>query len=123
MKEISRMNARTQRRLANGLGWFGIGLGLVEVFAPKSLASALGIRSSGLVRAFGVREIAAGIGILTQQRKGPWVWARIVGDALDGAVLGGALMSSKGRHAALAIAAVSPVIALDVVCGAQLGLW
>ena len=30
-------------RLALGLGWFSIGLGLVEVAAPRSLARAIGI--------------------------------------------------------------------------------
>jgi hypothetical protein len=117
------MTARKMRRLANGLGWFGIALGTAEVLAPGLLARTLGIRSPALVRAFGAREIAAGIGILTQRRKGPWVWGRIAGDVLDGALLGSALLSGQKRgNAALALAAVSPVVVLDVVCGSKLGL-
>ena len=112
------------RQVANGLGWFSIALGLTEVIAAEPLGKALGIKSTTLIRAFGVRELVAGIGILTQQRKGPWVWARIAGDALDAAVLGAALSSKnpKRGNAALAIAAVAPVIALDLFCGQRLKL-
>jgi hypothetical protein len=112
------------KKVANGLGWFSIALGLTELVAAEPLGRALGIKSTALIRAFGVREIAAGIGLLTQERKGPWIWARIAGDALDCAVLGAALASSnpKRGNAALAIAAVSPVVALDVLCGQRLKL-
>ena len=115
------MNIRT---IANGLGWFSIALGLTEVLAAKGVAKTLGINSPTLVRAFGVREIAAGIAILTQDRKGIGVWARIAGDALDGAVLGWALRKDNPQRgkAALAMAAVAPVIALDILCGKELGL-
>lgn len=112
------------RKVANGLGWFSLALGLTEVLAAKPLSRVLGIKSTALIRAFGVREILAGVGILTQARKGPWVWARIAGDALDGAVLGNALRPSNAQrgNAALAIAAVAPVIALDVLAGKELRL-
>lgn len=51
--------------LARGLGVFSIALGLYEVMAPRSLARALGMpRNTGLIQAYGVREIATGIGIL-----------------------------------------------------------
>ncbi len=112
------------KQIANGLGWFSLALGLTEVLAAKPLARALGIKSPALIRAFGVREIAAGVGILLQERKGPWVWARVAGDALDLGVLGSAL-STRNRqrgNAALALAAVAPVVALDVLCGKRLGL-
>jgi hypothetical protein len=112
------------RKWANGLGWFSIALGLTELVAAKPLAKALGMKSPALLRAYGVREIAAGVGLLTQAKKGPWVWARIAGDALDVATLGAALSSRnpKRGNAALAMAAVSPVVALDLICGERLRL-
>jgi hypothetical protein len=119
MKEV----AMRTRAWANGLGLFSIALGITElVFAPQ-LARAFGLKNPTLVRAFGFREIAAGVGVLLLQRKGPGIWARIAGDILDVAVLGSAATHRKTRrNAALAIAAVSPVVALDVVCGKKLGL-
>lgn len=112
------------RALANGLGWFSIALGLTEIVAARPLSRLLGIPYPRLVRLFGVREIAAGIGLLARSKKGPWIWARIAGDVLDAAVLGAALSprNPKRRNAALAIAAVSPVIAADVFCGKELGV-
>jgi hypothetical protein len=113
------------RQVANGLGWFSIALGLTEILAARPLANALGMKSTALLRVFGVREIAAGIGLLTQTRKGPWIWARIAGDVLDVATLGSAALStrsSKRGNAAIAMAAVAPVVALDIVCGERLGV-
>jgi len=110
------------RNVAVGLGWFSIALGLVEVFAARPLAKALGLGSPTLVRAFGVREIVAGVGLLAQNKKGPWVWARIAGDALDLGVLGSALTGRKRGNAAVALAAVAPVVGLDLVYGRKLGL-
>lgn len=107
------------RQIAIGLGWFSLALGIAELVAAKPLAKALGIKSPGLLRAFGAREIAAGIGLLTKNRKKPWLLGRVAGDALDMAVLGSALSPTnpKRANAALALAAVAPVVALDVVYG------
>ena len=112
----------TTRALYRGLGWFSVALGLTELALARPLARLLGVESAGLLRAFGVRDVASGIGLLTQARKGPWIWARIGGDALDVAVLGHALSRANPRrgNAALALAFLAPVIAADIVCGQQL---
>ena len=74
--------------LAQGLGWFSIGLGMAEVLAPGHLARFLGMEErTELIRAYGAREIMSGIGILAQQDPTPWIWARVGGDALDLATL------------------------------------
>lgn len=111
------------RAWAIGLGFFSVAVGIAElVFAPR-MARAFGLKKPGLVRAFGLREIAAGAGVLLLQRKGPGIWARVAGDILDVAVLGSAASHKKTRRtAALALAGISPVVALDVVCGKKLGL-
>src|SRR6185437_16475346 len=50
------------KRLARGLGWFSIGLGLSELLAPKAIAKICGVSNAhtGLIRLYGLREIAAG---------------------------------------------------------------
>ena len=70
--------------LARGLGWFSIGLGLAEAFVPGVITDWLGMRGrEGIVRTYGVREIANGIGILRSKDPTPWVWGRVAGDVLD----------------------------------------
>jgi hypothetical protein len=116
------MKTRDIRKIANGLGWFSVALGVTELFAARRLARAFGLGGGALLRVFGLREIGSGVGLLMQKRKGPWVWARIAGDALDVATLASRLGSRrKRRNAALAIAAVAPVVALDIFAGQQLG--
>ncbi|MGZ8216576.1 SRPBCC family protein [Methylomagnum sp.] len=112
-----------ERQLARGLGWFSIGLGLMEVAAPQRIANRLGLRGRrNLVRLFGMREIASGVGILAEQRPAGWLQARVAGDVMDLALLGSALTSDNPRRggAALATAAVAGVTALDVMCSRRL---
>ena len=64
----------TAHKLAQGLGWFSIGLGLAELLAPEGVTRPFGMeRHTGLIRTYGLREIAAGVGILTQADPTPWV--------------------------------------------------
>lgn len=109
--------------LANFLGWFSIGLGLAEVLVPERLGEALGMEDwTDLIRAYGVREIASGMGILSGDHPTSWVWARVAGDALDLATLSARLTpgNRKRGNVAAAIAAVAGVTVLDVICGRQL---
>jgi hypothetical protein len=109
--------------LANGLGWFSIALGAAEVIAPKMLTRTLGLEGNeGLVRAYGLREIASGIGILSSQDPTPWIWSRVGGDALDLATLASGLDDSNPRkqNVEIALAAVAGITALDVYCGREL---
>jgi hypothetical protein len=111
-----------EHEIARGLAWFSIALGLAELTMPGALADALAInRGKRLIQVFGLREIAAGVGILTQRPVAPWLWARVAGDALDLGALTAAAVSSRRRSAvAAAIASVALVTALDVVCAGQL---
>ncbi len=111
-----------ERQIARGLGWLSIGLGLAEVAMPRKMANALGVAGGErLIRVFGLREIASGVMILSQNRRAPWLWARVAGDALDIGALGVAMRSSNRRGAVgAAIAGVAAITALDVICGGQL---
>ena len=63
--------------LATALGLFSLALGLAEVLTPHKVAARTGVPYPALIRAFGLRELAAGVGILTARRPGPWLWARV----------------------------------------------
>ncbi len=112
-------------QLAQGLGWFSIGLGLAELLAPRGVAKVAGVRgdNAGFIRLMGLREIAHGVAIFAQGRRpAAAVWSRVAGDALDLAALAAAAASpdsDKGR-VAFATANVLAVTALDVLCAQQL---
>src|SRR5919205_1309570 len=111
-------------KLARGLGWFSIGLGLAELLAPRGVAKVAGMRgNTALIRLFGLREIASGIAIFAGcRRPAAAVWSRVAGDALDLACLGAAY-TTPGNDAArltFATANVLAVTALDVLCAQQL---
>lgn len=104
------------RRIAQGLAWFGIGLGVVEVLAPREVARASGLAArSSLIRWFGVREIASGVIVLAARDPVEWLWVRVLGDALDAALLTSAMRPANPGYvrAIAATAAVAPVAALD----------
>jgi len=115
-----RRTARASNPWARGLGWFSIGLGAAELLAPATLARLIGVRDTSrnrnVLRALGTREVAAGVGLLLPRRPGRLLWSRVAGDVVDLALLGGALAfdrRTKSNRAALALAAVAGVTALD----------
>ena len=119
----SRYTNTTPGKLAVQLGWFSIALGAVELFASRPLARTLGMYGQEpLIRAYGVREIVKGVGILTSPNPAPWLWGRVAGDALDLGTLANAYRTSpKRRNVAIAMANVATVTALDVLAAQQLG--
>lgn len=111
------------RALAQGLGWFSVGLGLAELLAPRTLGRWLGLEEhAGLIRAYGARELAAGIGILAREDPTPWLWTRVAGDALDLATLATRIGDDNPQrgNVGIALAAVAGVTALDVMCAQAL---
>jgi hypothetical protein len=115
-------DASTQS-LAQGLGWFSIGLGVTELVAPGQLARFLGMEErTELIRAYGAREIMTGIGILSQEDSTPWLWGRVAGDVVDLATLAPGLRADNPyqRNVIVAVAAVAGVTMLDAVCAQQL---
>jgi uncharacterized membrane protein len=79
-------------------------------------------RNHATMRAMGLREIAAGVGILSSQQPAKAVWARVAGDALDLALLGKTLRNSDNDtgRTLFATANVLAVTALDVATARQL---
>ena len=119
--DLAGMNSE---KLARGLGWFSIGLGLTELATPKVVAKISGISRShtALIRFYGLRELAAGIGILGGKKPAGAVWSRVAGDAVDLASLGLAFTSRNAKRGRLAFATanVLAITALDIICAQQL---
>ncbi len=114
---------KTVHKLARGLGWFSIILGLGELAGGEQMDETFGTRDRrNLYRVFGLREIAVGIGALVAKYPTPWIWGRVAGDALDLAALGESLRlkTVDRQNLAIAIAAVAGVTALDVFCALKL---
>jgi hypothetical protein len=108
--------------LATFLGLFSMGLGLAEALAPRTMAGATGVRTPALLRAYGLREVASGVGILAGDRPAFWLWSRVAGDAMDLATLGAAYAEARGddrTRVVAAAAAVLGVAALDLVCALE----
>lgn len=108
------------QKLARALGWFSVGLGAMELLGGGRVARALGLRRVGLVRLFGARELASGLGIFASSGSSSSLWTRVAGDAIDLAVLARALSPAnpKRRAAAVALGNVGAVTALDVYAAA-----
>lgn len=108
----------TPKDTARGLAWFGIGLGLVELVAPRAVARATGLQGhANVIRLYGLREAASGAVMLAARDPQAWLWTRVLGDALDGALLASRFGPSNPRRgrALVATLVVSPVVALDVM--------
>jgi hypothetical protein len=104
------------RSPARALGWFSIGLGLAELAMPRAVARAAAMPNlPRLTRAYGLREIGTGIGILTSKDPSPWLWGRVAGDALDIATVGAGLVSQRRPARTLAsIAMLLGIAYLDM---------
>ncbi len=115
-KDVEAANA------AKGLGWFSIGLGAAQLLAPRRLGRTIGVGNHPvLMRAMGVREIATGVGVLSQRRPKLGLWARVAGDALDFALLARALRRRRRRRGRIASAAgmVLAVGVMDYLCARE----
>jgi uncharacterized membrane protein len=114
------------RRVAEGLGWLSIGIGLAEILMPSTVARVIGLAPTPAVRhtmrRFGFREIGSGAAILAAPGDPRRVWARVAGDALDLMALNAAMRpnGSDATRLRLAAAGVVGVTIADVLCAMQL---
>ncbi|HEX5280240.1 MAG TPA: hypothetical protein VFW28_09180 [Micropepsaceae bacterium] len=107
-------------RLGRFLGWFSIALGAVELLAPRVITRALGMEGNErLVRAYGAREIGAGVASLSIERE-TGLYSRVAGDALDIATLVAFARPRQDRRGNLsaALLLVSGITLIDVLASA-----
>lgn len=107
---------------AKALGWASLVIGAVELVATDLLQDTMGVEEDHgtLIRAFGAREIAAGLTILAQPGLNKTlvggVWARVAGDALD---LGALAVTAATTRRPVGLAAIAGLVlgatALDVL--------
>jgi hypothetical protein len=116
-----------EERLAEGLAWASLGLGLGAAGAPGRVARLAGIEddrvSRSWLRVVGLRELSAFALIkFTQPRPGAALWARVAGDAKDLALLGLAMRHRRASTPRLiaATASVAAIAALDLFTAARL---
>jgi hypothetical protein len=120
------MTIRTDSRtptLTTSLGVASLTLGFSELLAPRGVARLAGIapaqRSQLGIRLLGLRECGHGAAILLGSPR--LVWTRVVGDALDVALLARALTASGAdrRRGAVAMGALAVIGAADVWAAKQ----
>jgi uncharacterized membrane protein len=109
--------------IARLLGWFSAGLGIVQLVAPRTLLTAIGIVPTGVsvavTRLIGLRELSAMPGLLAVKRPFGWLAARVAGDVMDLALLAVAHADPRNHRGRIrtAVAAVAGILAVDVVSG------
>ena len=106
-------------KMARGLGYFSIALGIAELVAPGAICRAAGVRGlEPVVRGYGAREIATGVAILTSHDPEPWIWTRVAGDLADIATVAiGVQQDNESKtRSALALAALATVTLVDLAC-------
>lgn len=110
-------DAKPGVRVAQGLGWFSLGLGLTQLLAPRAVDRLIGVtRGDGAgMRLLGLREVVTGVGLLGARRAAWWTAARLAGDVMDLGLLALALTRGENQRGRLAAttAAVLGVAALD----------
>src|SRR5690242_20039192 len=114
----SRDRLAFDQRAADKLGVASVAIGLTEMLAPQLIQKAMGVgndrSTTGVLRVLGVRELMHGIDLLTHKDPAPGLWARVVGDVLDTALLGlAATRTRKPVGLAAVAAAVVPVVLAD----------
>jgi uncharacterized membrane protein len=112
-----------ESRTAQALGWLSVGLGLTALLAPRALGTATGIGArTGMLRMIGLRELAAGAGLLTARDARPWLWSRVAGDTLDLLVLGAAAArpaTGERTRSLVSLGIVASITAADVAASVR----
>jgi len=111
-------------RLAVNLGYLSLALGAAEILAPHAISRKLGLHGlAPVIRAYGAREVANGVAILTSHDPEPWIWARVAGDFADLATVATGLRSNnrKRDNSVAALVGLLAVTALDVACAKAIG--
>jgi hypothetical protein len=110
-------------RAARLMGWASFGLAAAFIAAPRRITRTFGLEGKeNLIRAFGVQEVAAGMGALSTEVK-PAMLGRAGGDLIHIATLATGLRSDdrdQRRNTAFGLAALVGFLAVDSLIAARL---
>lgn len=111
-------------RASRLLGWVSFAIGAAELLAPRKVARAVGMNEdhTTLLRAYGVREVVAGVGAHSVYPV-PALWSRVAGDLLDlGTLAVAARQPGGGRdnRAWIAMGAVLGIAVIDAIVASKL---
>jgi len=82
MMSITSTFSKNVKRATGVVGLFSIGLGLVQIVAPRKVCKLTGSTvTPGVMRGLGVREIASGLAVAGNPMLG--LWSRLAGDVVD----------------------------------------
>jgi hypothetical protein len=113
-------------KLADGLGWASVALGVPMLVAPTRFARLIGIESDGKAAALtafvGVRELTATFTINGMRHRRVGAWARVGGDTMDLVLLGLSFRSRRQSTPRLlgAIGLVAGIYAADIYTAIEL---
>jgi uncharacterized membrane protein len=117
-RSIRNLRDRADRETINrSLGLFSLGLGLAQLLAPRAVGRAIGVGDRPVaMRLCGAREVVSGLGLLSGRAPAAFAMSRVVGDAMDLALLGSSLGSPRANRNRIAAAAtaVAGVTAVDL---------
>ncbi len=114
------MDAKT---VASALGLLSIGLGVTQLIAPRALGRTIGVGEHPVaMRSMGIREVATGAAVLSEERPKTGLWARVFGDLLDLSVLATVAAAQREHRGRIAVAAgmVAAVGIADYLCAREL---
>lgn len=116
--EITQRDARGVR-MAQGMGWFSIGLGLTQLLAPHLFNRIVGVRNGSgvLTRLLGARELVSGLALLGGRDPVRALDARIAGDVMDLGLLAANLVAPANGRGRLVASTISVLGAtgMDIV--------
>jgi uncharacterized membrane protein len=102
------------------LGLASAGLGALALTQPRTVARIVGVREDATteltLRLAGARELLPAAGLLARRRPRRWLWFRVIGDALDVALLTQAMRTRRAdnRRTAIAIGVLGGIAAFDL---------
>lgn len=102
---------------ARNLGILSLVLGAGGLLLSGPLSRLSGLQPHrGLLPLVGLRELAAGIGLLGTRNATPWLWSRVAGDGMDLAIILSCLLNPdnpRRTRAAVTAAVVAAITAID----------
>lgn len=113
-------------RLADGLGWASVALGVPMLAAPTRFLRWIGVESDGeavaVTALVGVRELSATFTINGMRHRRVGAWARVGGDTMDLLLLGRSFLTRRQSTPRLlgAMGFVAGIYAADIYAAIQL---